>query len=172
MHFPLPLRDFRFMTPEELSTFNVVSQVTERTGPGYVLLVTLDYPPELHVSHNAFPLAPEHVTLTEKDLSPYAQQCWSEFGRTPTGKMRRYQTKKLSATFRRRERYWVHGLCLQFYLEKGLKLVELHAGITFHQEPFLAPYIELCMRRRAASKTAAENKRWKYLSNSLYGQYD
>ena len=169
MLFPLPLRDFRFLTEEELSNFDPMTDITEDAGPGYVLQVTLRYPKKLHLKHNSFPLAPEQVTITSDYLSPYARECWKEFGGGGE-RVRKYKTTKLTAHFNPRVRYWVHGLNLQFYLEQGLELVTLHAAITFHQEPFLAPYIEMCMKRRAASKTKVENTRWKMLSNAVYGK--
>lgn len=39
MSFPLPLRDFRWMSEEEISAFDVASMVTEEEGAGYILEV-------------------------------------------------------------------------------------------------------------------------------------
>ena len=174
-NFPLPLRDFRFMTQEELEQFDPARDITEEEGPGYMLQVTLRYPPSLHLRHNSFPLAPESVTITNEDLSPYAARCWSQLSSAGGGgkqqkKEKKYKATKLTATFNDRVHYWVHGLNLKFYLEQGLELLKLHRGVRFHQQAFLAPYIQMCMQRRAASKTKVENTRWKMLSNAVYGK--
>ena len=41
-------------------------------GRGKVLEVDLEYPKELHDKHDAYPLAPESLEITDDMLSPYA----------------------------------------------------------------------------------------------------
>jgi hypothetical protein len=64
----------------------------------------------------------------------------------------------------------VHGLNLKLYLEMGLKLVAVRRGIVFHQEKFIAPFIEQCTRMRAQSTSATEQNIWKTIANSAYGK--
>lgn len=161
-HFPMPLRDFRFMTDAELEKFDPLRDISEEPGPGYALCVTLEYPPGLHFDHSSFPLACEQLDITEDDLSPYARECMSVLS---GGRATKHRSRKLTATFNRRTQYWTHGIALKFYLQQGLKLVKIHRGITFHQEPFLKKYIDKCTARRAASKTKWESNLWKLLSN-------
>lgn len=47
--------------------------MTDLQETGYILEVDLDYPEKLHESHNSFPLAPEHLNITQDILSPYAK---------------------------------------------------------------------------------------------------
>jgi hypothetical protein len=82
----------------------------------------------------------------------------------------RYRSKKLTSTFRRREKYLVHEENLKYYLEKGLKLVKVNRGITFRQKAFIRPYIDMCTRKRQMSRTKAESNIFKLLCNSLYGK--
>ena len=165
MCYPMPLCDFEWMSQEEIDEFDWREDITEEDGIGYMLEVTLHYPEKLHLDHNSFPLAPEHVQITDKDLSPYSKGCLADLH-----KPSKYKAEKLTATFRDRERYLVHGLNLQFYLEMGLELVKIHRGIKFHQERFIEPYIKTCMKKRANAKTKSEGDLMKLLSNSLYGK--
>ncbi len=114
MTFPIPLRDFKWMTESEIAKVieNWREMIHDEDGEGYFFEVTLKYPEKLHVSHNSFPLAPEHVSINYDMLSPYAKSCLSELSGS-----KKYSEKKLTATFNDRERYLVHGLNLKLYLE-------------------------------------------------------
>ena len=168
MTFPLPLRDFRWMKRSEIDDVkeNWRRLIHAEDGCGYIFEVTLKYPKRLHLAHNSFPLAPEHIEIDEEMLSPYALKSLME----TTGK-RTHRSKKLTATFRDRERYLVHGLNLKLYLEQGLELVEIHRGIAFYQEAFVKPYIDLCSRKRAEAPTKSMKDLYKLLCNSLYGKF-
>ena len=165
MSCALPLRSYRWMTSEEIASFDPLTDVHGEEGQGYILEVTLRYPERLHRSHNSFPLAPETVEITDKDLSPYSTKCLHELTNKKT-----YKAKKLTATFRDRVEYVCHGMNLKFYLEQGLELVKIHRGITFHQSKFIKPYIDHFTKKRAQAKTKAASRIFKLLCNSLYGK--
>jgi len=69
---PLPVGDFQFLTPDEISKFNFMD-IPEDTPIGYIVDCDLEYPSTLHDSHSDYPLAPEHLTVTKDMLSPFAQ---------------------------------------------------------------------------------------------------
>ncbi len=166
MKYPLPLRNFRWMTKKEISNFDIEKQVTATNGPGYILEVDLEYPKELHLLHNSYPLAPETIEVTWNDLSPYSKNCL----RALKGAEERYKAKKLTSTFRKRERYLVHGLNLKLYLQNGLILKKIHRGITFYQEKFLKPFIDNCTEKRMTASSVTEQTLWKLVCNSVYGK--
>jgi len=58
--------------PVKLKTFDLDSLI-EDDSLGAILEVDLDYPKKLHNYHNDYPLAPERVTITKDDLSPYCE---------------------------------------------------------------------------------------------------
>lgn len=165
MRMALPLDDFEWMDVEELENFDPLSMPSNEADEGYILEVTLDYPEDLHLEHNAFPLAPEHLHIDDTMLSPYAVNALQSLTRK-----KKYSADKLTATFRRREHYVCHGLNLRFYLEQGLKLVKIHRGLKFTQEPFIKNFIDLFTKKRAEATSKTEKDRYKLIINSLYGK--
>ena len=160
----LPLRDFRWLTQEELDNFSI-EQIDPHGKQGYILEVDLHYPNHLHIPHSSFPLAAEQIEITQEMLSPYASDCL----RTLTSSSK-HKAKKLSATFNDRKNYTCHGLNLKLYLEQGLQLVKIHKAITFEQAPFLKDYISMCTKKRASAPTKSYSNMMKLLCNSLYGK--
>jgi hypothetical protein len=139
---------------------------------GYILEVTLKYPKKLHKKHSSFPLAPQHLTIAESRLSPYARGALNTLHlRVSHRKRPVYTAKKLTSTFETRERYVLHGANLKFYLQQGLKLVTIHRAIKFRQEKFIKPYIDQCTRMRAAATTKERKDLFKLLCNSLFGKW-
>ncbi len=166
MSAPLPERDFRWMTADELESFDPARDVSLNDGPGYILEVDLEYPEELHLSHNSFPLAPESAEIGWSHLSPYSRSCLRALGQDPT----KYKATKLTSTFHPRRKYLVHGLNLALYLKHGLRLTKIHRGITFHQSRYLESYITMCTKKRAEAHTKAEADMFKLFCNSAYGK--
>jgi len=68
--YPLPVREFRFLTDGELLAFDVVG-MPPNSPTGYFVKCDICYPAELHALHNAYPLAPEHVYIVEEMLSTW-----------------------------------------------------------------------------------------------------
>ena len=52
----------RFMCLKNVDKFNVNS-ISQKIPIGYILEVGLEYPDELHVLHNDYPLTPEELTI-------------------------------------------------------------------------------------------------------------
>ena len=64
---PLPVGDFRFLTPEEICQLDFeknIHSTPEDSPTGYIIKCDLKYPDELHPIHSDYPLAPEHLTVT------------------------------------------------------------------------------------------------------------
>ena len=60
---PLPVGNFRFLSEQEISDFDVMTVPTY--GPvGYILECDLSYPEHLHVEHSDYPMTPELSTET------------------------------------------------------------------------------------------------------------
>lgn len=69
---PLPTDSFRWLSKEEIEQLDVL-QMNDEQEEGYILEIDMIYPKKLHRSHNSFPVAAQHVTITEDMLSPYAK---------------------------------------------------------------------------------------------------
>ena len=50
-----------------------VNSISEKSEIGYVLKIDLEYPDELHVLHNNYPLAPENFAVSYDMLSEYCK---------------------------------------------------------------------------------------------------
>ena len=70
MSRPLPIGKFRWLTPQECLDFDL-SRISEYSSTGFILMVDLAYPDELHDDHNDYPLASEKLTVTSDMLSEF-----------------------------------------------------------------------------------------------------
>ena len=64
----LPYGGFKWL--KNVEGFDVNS-ISEESPIGYILEVDLEYPDELHVLRNVYPLAPEKLTIFYNMLSDY-----------------------------------------------------------------------------------------------------
>lgn len=67
----LPTSNFEWLRKEEVKNLDFVN-MKEDQQIGYIIECDLSYPEELHKLHNNFPLAPQSLTITSADLSPYS----------------------------------------------------------------------------------------------------
>ena len=76
---PLPACDFKFLTKEEISKFDLDS-ISENSEIGYILEVDLEHCKELHVLHNEYPLCPEKIEVSSEMLSRYCSDIADKYG--------------------------------------------------------------------------------------------
>lgn len=154
----LPYKDFRFLTQEEITKFDLHQDFDG--DKGYFVECDLYYPKHLHKTHSNFPLAAEMLEVNYEHLSPYAKEAvYLTEGR------RKYKDVKLMSTFHMRERYICHIKCLTLYLSLGLKLIKFHRILQFSQRKIFAPYIEKTTQARQQSKTKFEMNLYKLMVN-------
>ena len=75
----LPYGNFKWMTKKEINDFDL-GLVKENSLIGYILEVDLEYPSELHDSHNDYPLAPEKFKINSDMLSKYSSSIANNYG--------------------------------------------------------------------------------------------
>uniref|UniRef100_A0A8D8SD21 DNA-directed DNA polymerase n=1 Tax=Cacopsylla melanoneura TaxID=428564 RepID=A0A8D8SD21_9HEMI len=142
-----PLKDFKWMTKQEIKQFKkCLFDLTENDDEGFFLEVDIVYPDYLHNSHNDLPFLPEKKV-------------------PPTSK-----NEKLLTTFDNKYRYVLHYLNLQQALSHGLILKKIHRGIKFTQSDYLATYINFNTELRKTAKNMAQRTQPKLLNNVIYGR--
>ena len=94
---------------KNLDNFDVNS-ISEKSPVGYILEVDLEYPDELHVLHNNYPLAPEKIAIPYDMLSDYCEKIADEYGIKDGG------LKKLVPDLGNKTKYIVHYKNLSLYL--------------------------------------------------------
>lgn len=159
----LPYSNFEWI---DKTNFDVNWQdINTEEDIGYILEVDLSYPSHLHVKHDNFPLAPENILVTHKNLSPYSKKAFFK-----CMNQKKYQDIKLSATFHPRKKYILHFKNLKLYLSLGLQLDRIHRIIKFHQKDFITPFINLCTNARQIATSKFEQDQFKKLANSTFGK--
>ena len=131
----LPVGDFKWMEKKELENWKNIPCILE---------VDLEYPKDLHDSHNDYPLAPERLKIGN--------------------------VEKLIPNLWDKEKYIVHHENLKLYEELGLKVKKIHRGIKFREEPWMKSYIELNTRLRTEAKNDFEKDFFKLMNNSVFGK--
>lgn len=161
----LPETDFEFVEHSLLDkTYKKVINAPEDNDIGWILEVDLEYPQELHDDHNEYPLAPEKMVITNKMLSPYAQSLKNEMNLTDV------KVEKLVPNLYNKSKYVVHYQNLQYYINKGIKVTNIHRIIQFRQSPWLEPYIRFNSDKRAKSKNTFEKDFFKLMNNAVFGK--
>ena len=127
---------------------------------GYILEVDLEYPEELHETHNAYPLAPERMVVRKEWMSEY------QHGLTGAGA----EVEKLVPNLRNKSRYVLHYRNLQLYLSLGLRLKKIHRALAFEQSPWMEPYIGMNTELHNLATNDFENDLYKLMNNSVFGK--
>ena len=66
--------------------------------------------------------------------------------------------------------YVVHIKALQFYLQKGMKIKQVHRGVKFKQRCWLKPWIDFNTEKRKVAKSDFEKDMLKLMNNAVYGK--
>jgi hypothetical protein len=105
------------LSEEEISKIDF-ADVPDDSGICYAVECDLEYPSELHETHNDYPLAPEHVMVTEAMLSPFCKSMNVKYA----------FTEKLIGDLHPMIKYKTHCRNLKLYLSLGMKLLLAFIG--------------------------------------------
>ena len=159
MREPLPTGNFRWLSNTEVDALDITN-IPRDSSTGYILEVDIDYPESLHETHNDYPLCPDHMTVTENQLSDFCKS----FPDRPR------PSRKLVPNLYNKRNYVVHYRNLQFYIQEGMILKRVHRVLAFHQSAFLSSYIDVCTQNRQMAKSQFEMDLWKLCANAIYGK--
>jgi len=162
----LPTHGFKWVKLETVSPeywSNFVLEQEECQDTGYFFEVDLEYPKELHDTHDQYPLAPEHIEIQESMLSDYQKKLAKDLEMKVGG-------RKLCLTLQDKKHYICHYRNLKLYLEKGLKITKVRRVLEFKQSPWLKSYIDLNTSLRQQSKNKFEEGFAKLMNNSFFGK--
>ena len=142
---PLPIGKFQWLTNDEINSLNIKS-IQPDSKKGYILEVDLEYPIELHNSHDVFPLAP--LIIPKEWMSDYQLELLKD---RPAPRVH-----KLTPNLHNKIKYVLHYRNLQLYLQLGMKFTKIHRILKFDQELFMRSYIDLNTHLRKNAKSDFE----------------
>ena len=157
----LPYGGFKWL--KNVDGFDVNS-ISEKSSIRYVLEVDLEYPDELHVLHNDYPLAPEKLATRYDILSDYSKKIAEEYG------IKVSDLKKLIPGLGNKTNYVLHYRSLQLHLSLGMKLTKIHRVLKFKQSDWMRKYIDFNTKIRTNAANIFEKDFFKLRINSVYGK--
>ena len=138
-----------------------IMQTFDESDVGYIVMVDLNYPSNLHDCHNDFPLAAEKLKNNAEMLSQYQVELGNKTSHIP----------KLLETLQSKQNYACHYSVLKFYCQQGLRVTRLHKTLTFNQSDFMKCYIEQNTKlRQQPGISTFEKNFFKLLNNSCFGK--
>ena len=121
-----------------------IKSYDEEAEVGYLLVVDIEYPKTLRMLHSDLPFLPDRMKVNK--------------------------VKKLVCNVTDKENYSIYIVALKQALNHGLKFTRVHSVISFRQEAWLKPYIDLNTELRKNAKNEFEKDFYKLKINSTYGR--
>ena len=140
----LPVDGFKWVDDLSVFTEDFIKSNDEEGDVGYLLVVDIEYPKTLRMLHNDLTFLPEKTKINK--------------------------CPKLVCNVTDKENYSIHVVALKQALNHGLKLIRVHSVISFRQEAWLKPYIDLNTELKKIAKNEFEKDFYKLKSNSIYGK--
>ena len=155
----LPYGGFKWL--KNVDGFDVNS-ISEKSPIGYILEVNLEYPDELHLLHNDYPLAPENLQflMTCCNFKKLADEYGIKAG----------DVLKLIPNLGNKTDNVHHYRNLQLYLSLGIKLTKIYRVLKFRQSDWIKKYIDFNTEKRTNAANSFEKDFFKLMINSVYGK--
>ena len=159
----LPINNFHWLNESELEELDI--QNFDSDGEhGVIVECDLVYPEYLFEMHKDYPLAPNPISITKDMLCEDVQRFLDD------NNLGFSEEKRLTPNFLPKKHYVVHIKNLQYYLSKGLILINIHRAIIFNQSNWLEPYIVFNTEKRQNASSEFEKSFFKLLVNSIFGK--
>ena len=140
----LPVGDFKWTDDLSIFTEKFIKNYDEESDIGYLFVVDVEYPRNLHNLHSDLPFLPERMEINN--------------------------CTKLVCNLYDKENYPVHALVLKPALNHGLKLTRIHRVVEFRQEYWLKPYIDMNTDLGKDAINDFEKDFFKLMNNSVFGK--
>ena len=121
-----------------------VKNYDEDSNKGYIFVVDVEYPKDLHNLHSDLPFLSERMKITK--------------------------CSELVCNWYDKKEYVVHISALKQALNHGLLLKKALRVIQFNQEAWLELYIEMNTKLRTEAKNDFEKNFFKLMNNSVFGK--
>ena len=145
----LPIRNFNWVKNIDKIKQKLMN-IKSNSSTGYVLEVDIEYPQELHDTHNDYPLAPEKISIPKEWLSDYCLKIANARNIT------KGTVKKLVPNLTNKNNYLIYYRNLQQCLELGMKLKKIHRILKFKQSDWMRSYIDFSTQKRAISNNESD----------------
>ena len=166
MSMKLPIGKLKWI--KKILTEKMIMDWNENDDNAYILEVDLEYPKEIQDEQADYPLAPENMKVEEKLLSKHQRELRRHYY---NGKEARDEKQpKLILNQMDKTNYVVHIKALQFYLQKGMNIKQVHRGVKFKQRCWLKPWIDFNTEKRKVAKSDFEKDMFKLMNNAVYGK--
>ena len=148
-----------------------IMALTPDDDRGLVCDVNLRIPPDLMAYLSEFPPAPETKTVCFNDIGHANRVIYKRLH----GKNHKfYVTRKLITDYKDKMNYCVYGTTLKLYLELGAELMSCNNIVSFKQEAFCKPYIDMLSSFRrfySEMKSKLFTSIMKLTANSCFGKF-
>ena len=140
----LSVDGFKWVDDLSMFTENFIKSYDEEGDVGYLLVVYIEYPKTLPMLHSDLPFLPDRMKFNN--------------------------VKKVVCNVTDKENYSIHIVALKQALNHVLVFKKVHSVISFRQEAWLKPYIDLNTELRKNAKNEFEKDFYKLKTNSIYGK--
>lgn len=174
----LPIGQYQWETSERFFVSKekhyILREDTDVDGD-YSGLIEVDayLPNEYHDIQNDYPCFPENIDITKDMWSPYQREMFNYLNK---GKQDASEIigvsldRKLSPNLKPKVKHVIHLKTLKLFMELGWKITKVHRVLSFRQEAWMEPYIDMCMSERAMTDLNFEKDFWKLSSNAVFGK--
>jgi hypothetical protein len=161
----LPCGKFQWCLSNEIQELQKkIMEIPDDNLKGYTLQVGLEYPKDLHDSHNNFPFFPEHKVIDSTMLSDYQKRLMDkQLGNTA-------KAPKLIASLEDKNKIVIDYRNLKQALKYGLRIKKIYKVLKYDQKTWLKPYIDMNTLLRQNAKSIFEQNFFKLMNNSVYGK--
>lgn len=139
---------------------------------GAAFEVDMHLPDEYHDLFKQYPMAPEHVYITEDQYkgNEYLKMC--ALAQTGDDELMHTQSfRGLAATLWPKTHYQVHWRVLRWYMKMGMVVTKVHRMVYWTEEQdYLAEYVQKNIRLRDQNTDELTRTLYKMMGNSLYGK--